>query len=170
MLFSKFLQGRRLGKAALPLLIAGSGLLQATTNAEAQSLPAPSRTIFKCEEAGKITYSDSPCVGAQKIDVEPTRGVSKLSGSERTGRDVQIERHREIIADALRPLTGMDAKQLEVRQRRMRLAPDAQRECLQLDERVPAVEGRERLATGQKLAEVQRELYHLRTRFRELRC
>ena len=37
--------------------------------AEAQSLPAPSRTVFKCEEGGRIVYSDSPCLGAKKIDV-----------------------------------------------------------------------------------------------------
>lgn len=55
----------------------------------AQSLPPPSRTVFRCEEGGKVVYSDSPCVGARKIDVEPTRGVSKLSGRERVGRDVQ---------------------------------------------------------------------------------
>jgi hypothetical protein len=49
----------------------------------AQSLPAPSRTVYKCEVGGKVTYSDSPCLGATRIDVEPTRGVSKLSGSQR---------------------------------------------------------------------------------------
>lgn len=40
----------------------------------AQSLPPSSRTVFKCEVAGKVVYSDTPCLGASKVDVEPTRG------------------------------------------------------------------------------------------------
>jgi hypothetical protein len=51
-------------------------------------LPAPSRTAFKCEVAGKVVYSDSPCLGAQKIDVEPTRGLNKSTGRKLIGYDV----------------------------------------------------------------------------------
>lgn len=54
----------------------------------AQSLPPPSRTVFKCEEAGKVVYSDSPCLGARQIDVEPTRGVNQITGKRLTGPDV----------------------------------------------------------------------------------
>lgn len=57
----------------------------------------------------KMVYSDSPCLGAQKIDVEGTRGLSKSSGCEQVGNDVRREQHRETFADAIRPLTGMDA-------------------------------------------------------------
>lgn len=87
------------------LLMAAPGM-----DAWAQSLPQPSRTVFRCEVEGKVTYSDSPCLGARRIQIEPTRGVSKLSGSERIGNDVRVERHREIMAEALQPLTGMDAR------------------------------------------------------------
>ena len=53
-------------------------------------------------------------MGAQVIDVEPTRGLNKSSGRVQIGADVQHEQHREMIAEALRPLTGLDAKQLAV--------------------------------------------------------
>jgi hypothetical protein len=32
--------------------------------APAQTLPSPSRTVYKCEHDGKVVYSDAPCPGA----------------------------------------------------------------------------------------------------------
>ena len=91
---------------------------------QAQSLPPPAKTVFKCEENGKVVYSDSPCLGAKTVDVEPPRGVSRLSGQERVGSAVQQERLREHIADAMRPLTGMNPKQYETFGRRQKLPAD----------------------------------------------
>ena len=78
--------------------------------AQAQPLPPPSRTVFKCDEGGRVVYSDRPCLGAKKIEVEPTRGVSRLSGRERVGSDVQREVFRENVAEALRPATDMNPR------------------------------------------------------------
>jgi len=66
-------------------LMLGVGLawLAQTCFAQTVKLPEPTRTVFKCEEAGKVTYSDAPCLGAQKVDVQPTRGLNKSSGTER---------------------------------------------------------------------------------------
>ncbi len=139
-------------------------------DAMAQSLPPPSRTVFRCEEGGKVVYSDSPCLGAKRIDVEPTRGVSKLSGQERTGRDVAHEKFREQVSEAIRPLSGMNPKQFATFEKRMKLSPEAQRECQRLDGRVPALEHEERQASGQALMEVQGRLLGVRRRFRELGC
>jgi len=41
-----------------------------------QNLPPSSRTDFRSEVDGKVTYSDSPCLGARKVEVEPTRRVT----------------------------------------------------------------------------------------------
>lgn len=153
-------------RAAVAMLM----LICVSVSTWAQSLPPPSRTVFKCEVGGKINYSDSPCLGAQKIEVEPTRGVSKLSGSERVGNDVRREQHREIMAEALKPLTGMDAKQLDTYARRMRLSPDAQRDCKSLDVLLPDTERSEKLATGQELSTIHHRLLALRSRYRELGC
>lgn len=136
----------------------------------AQKLPAPSRTVYKCEVNGKVVYSDDPCVGAQKLDVEPTRGVNRSTGVKREGADVRREHQREGFAEAVRPITGMDAKQMDKAGRRMKLQPEAQRECRWLDSAIPAQENRERLARMQDREAAQRELHALRVRSRELRC
>ena len=117
-----------------------------------------------------MVYSDAPCLGAQKIDVEPTRGLSKTSGREQVGNDVRREQNREIVADALHPLTGMDAKQLDVQGRRMKLTADAQGECRRLDVEIPVAEKQEKLVKQQALADVQTQLFRMRRSFREQGC
>ena len=136
----------------------------------AQTLHAPSRTLFKCQQHGKITYSDSPCLGAEKLEVEPTRGVNKLSGKERIGPDVRHELHREQFAEAIRPLTGMSAKQFEVAVRRTYLPGTAQQECRRLDQDLASTESEEKHTVQPVLRDVQARLFLLRQRFRELRC
>jgi len=152
------------------VLIATASLAFASTQAYAQKFPSTSRSVFKCEVAGRVVYSDAPCLGAQKIDVEPTRGLSKTSGREQVGNDVRREQNREIVADALHPLTGMDAKQLDVQGRRMKLTADAQLECRRLDAEIPAAEKQEKLVKQQALADVQAQLLRMRRSFRELGC
>jgi hypothetical protein len=98
-----------------------------------QQLPIPSRTVFKCNQAGKTIYYDSPCLGAEKTDIEPTRGADSASGRKLIGAGVRHEQHRELMAEALKPLTGMDAKQLDTCGRRMKLPQHAQRECADLE-------------------------------------
>jgi hypothetical protein len=142
----------------------------ATPDTSAQTLHSPSRTLFKCQEQGKILYSDSPCLGAEKLEVEPTRGVNKLSGKERIGSDVQHELHQEMFADALRPLTGMTAKQLSVQSRRYYLPGAIQDECRRLDQDLVSTEDEEKRVTQHVLRDVQMRLFLLRKRFRELRC
>lgn len=83
-------------------------MLTASVPALATNLPPPSRTVYKCEVGGKVHYSDSPCVGAQKVDVTPTRGMNKSAGRQLTGSDVRREVFREQLSDAVRPITGTD--------------------------------------------------------------
>jgi hypothetical protein len=146
------------------VLLLGPGL------ALGQTLPTPSRTVFKCTESGVTVYSDAPCVGAQKLEIEPTRGVNRTTGKERTGKDVHRELQREAMAEAIRPITGMDAKQFETAGRRMKLSADTQRECRKFDRDIPALESQERRAQAAELARTQQDLFRLRSRFAELRC
>jgi hypothetical protein len=63
-------------RALIPLAAAVVPLLLATTGAEGQPMSSrslPTRTAFKCVVAGKVTYSDAPCEGAQRVDLQPTR-------------------------------------------------------------------------------------------------
>ena len=149
-------------------LIICSCLLTAAT---AQKLPTPSRTVYKCGEGEKIHYSDSPCIGATKIDVEPTRGLDSSSGKTRIGSDVRREQFHEAFADAIKPLTGMDAKQLDASGRRMKLASELQKKCRQLDSEIPIAESTERQATaGDDLKSAQVRLFNLRSTYRQTGC
>jgi len=146
------------------------GLLAVLLPAIAQKLPAPSRTVYKCEADGKVVYSDSPCLGAKKVDVEPTRGLNKSTGSERVGADVRTERHNEQVAEALKPIFNETPEQRAKRHRRAKLKPDARQQCARLDEQIVALEGKEAGAAGSGLASAQRQLLDLRTEYRSLQC
>ena len=101
--------------------------------ASAQKLPPPSATVFKCQGHGEVVYSDSPCLGAEKLEIEP--------------------------ADAKLP-----------DKHRVNLTPALQRECQRLDDHLPRVEAQERRAREQAVPELQRRLYDLRKRYREIGC
>ena len=163
----KSLSGKRANRYQLPFVLFFAIL---ATPALAQKLPSVSRTVYKCESAGKVVYSDAPCLGAEKIDIEPTRGFSKDTGKELIGADVRREIHREQMAEAIRPLTGMDAKQLDSYGRRMKLTPDAQRQCAQLDRELPAAEKEEKRTVKADRQPIQARVYALRLEFRKLGC
>lgn len=138
--------------------------------ASAQTLPPTSRTVYKCEEGNKVRYSDAPCLGAKKVDVEPTRGLNKSTGRERTGNDVQREKFNELMADATRPLLNETPEQRAVRHKRFKLEPSAKMACARLDAQIPRLEAEERSAKDEPLKQVQQALLTSRTRFHQLRC
>ena len=144
--------------------------LLAATQSFAQKLPAPSREVYKCEQGGKVVYSDSPCLGAKRIDVEPTRGLDKSSGTERVGTDVRKEKTDEQMADILRPIFGETAEQRAKRHRRAALPAKVRLECRRLDDLIPTAEQSERESKNDDLLAAQMHLLKLRKRYRELRC
>lgn len=134
-------------------------------------LPAPSRTIYKCEANGKIAYTDQPCLGAQRLDVVPTRGVNKLSGQIRTGADVAREQRQEILARAIKPISGMNEQQFSTEVRRHQLDASAQRECRVLEADILENEALERRGVAREsMASLQHDTLALRQRYGKLRC
>ncbi len=157
--------------ALLCLVAAGfAGSVYAQTVLSPGTLPPPSRTVFKCVDKGKTVFSDDPCPGAEKIEVVPNRGVSNSTGMTRKGADVQREEHREAVAEAVKPLTGMTAKELDIAGRRLRLEPPARAECASLDRSISALESRERALPPSQRAAVQQQLLVDRQRYRKLGC
>ncbi|MFO1253220.1 MAG: DUF4124 domain-containing protein [Inhella sp.] len=152
------------------MLVLVATLLWSAT-ALAQGLPPPSRTAYRCELDGKIVYSDSPCLGAEKLELQPTRGLNKSSGRVQVGADVQREHSREAFAEAVRPLTGLDARQLDQAGRRTRLSPELQQRCQRLDRELPLAERQERQATTSLARqEAQRQLWRQRKAYRDGGC
>jgi hypothetical protein len=139
-------------------------------SAQSMTLPPASRTVYKCTVNNKVAYTDEPCVGAKVVDVEPTRGMNKSTGKELTGPDVSREKFREQLAEGIKPITGLSAQQLQVQQRRMKLSGESQAECGRLDRSIAQAEADERGSTGDAKADVQRGLFTMRKRSRELRC
>jgi hypothetical protein len=133
-------------------------------------LPAPTRTIYKCELKGAVTYSDDPCVGAKRLDVSPTRGVNRLAGSARTGKDVAREIRSEQFAQAFEPISGMNASQFATATRRVNLSAGAQRECRQLEAAIVETEQAEKLSRAEMVRPIQQELFVLRKRYKALSC
>jgi hypothetical protein len=133
-------------------------------------LRPPSRSVFKCVDKGRTVFSDEPCPGAERIEVEPNRGVNGSTGVTRKGADVQREEHREALAEAVKPLTGMNAKQLDKASQRMRLEPPTRTECAHLDRSIDALETRERALQPNQRAAVQQLLFVDRQRYRKLGC
>jgi len=135
-----------------------------------QTLPNPTRTAYKCEVQGKTHYSDQPCLGAKRLELEPTRGLSKSSGKEMVGKDVLHERSRESLAEAVRPLTGLDPKQFETETRRYKMTPEAKQECAVLDRSIPQYESLLKFDSQPALQRREETLFQLRSRYVKLRC
>jgi hypothetical protein len=148
----------------------GSLLCASLVFAQTSTLPAASRTVYKCTINGKDIYTDDPCIGAKRVDVEPTRGLNKSSGKELTGQDVSRERQTEQLAEAVKPLTGLTPQQFDVKRRRYYLAPEMKSECARLDESVAKSEAQKRAEPIETRFEIQRRLFAFRKRHRELRC
>jgi hypothetical protein len=155
-----------------PLLfsLAVSAVLAQHAVAHGQTLPPASRTVYKCEVNGKVVYSDSPCLGARRVDVTPTRGLDRSTGQARTGSDVRDERLNEQMAEALRPLLNETPEERALRHRRSKLSPEARAQCRSLDARIRDLEDEERAASRENLETVQRGLFTARTEHREFGC
>lgn len=152
-----------LGAAAISIV--------AQTPAAAQThLPAPGRTVYKCTIKGKLEYSDEPCIGAQRLNIVPTRGMNRLSGTARVGKDVQREMFSEQLGQAVRPLSGMNDAEYATFARRHQLSGAAQRECRQLEPAILALERAEQGAPGNAAPALLQELLVLRKRYKMLRC
>ena len=128
------------------------------------------KPVYRCETAGKVSYSDAPCVGAKEIDATPTQGMDKMTGTSRKGADVRRDEHNAVMADALKPLTGMSPEQYRVYQHRFKLSPRDKAECTRLDTELPELKQRAATATPTDKALADVELYKARKQFNDLNC
>ena len=128
------------------------------------------KPVYRCESAGRVGYSDAPCVGATEIDATPTQGMDKMTGASRKGADVQRDERNAAMANALKPLTGMTADQYRVHKHRFKLSASEKAECVRLDNSLPTLKQRAATAStnGKAMAEV--DLYKARKLFNDLNC
>ena len=126
--------------------------------------------VYRCETAGKVTYADSPCVGAKVIDATPTQGLDKMTGQSRKGKDVWRTKMNRAFADAVQPITGKSRDEMDAMRHRIRPSPPDQSECTRLDGNLPSLEANSAGATGTSKNRADVELYQARKRLYDLRC
>lgn len=135
-------------------------------------LPAAAQPkVYRCDTNGKVSYSDSPCVGAKIIDATPTQGADRMGGTSRKGREVQRDEYTTVLDNATRPLHGRSHDEMNVLRRRGTLPGQAQQACARLDGDLPALEAASSGgASGEAKARADVDLYKARKRFFDLKC
>jgi len=152
------------GRCSLQRLLALLALACCAAHVHAQ------KPVYRCETAGRVSYSDAPCVGAKEIDATPTQGIDKMTGKSRKGQDVQRAERNAAFAEAFQPLTGMNADEYRVYQRRFKLSPADKLECARLDNHLPGLKKSVQTAAANDLAQAEVDLYKARKRFHDLNC
>ena len=117
-------------------------------------------------------FSDEPCLGAKRVDVQPTQGMDKWSGKSRKGEEVRRNEHHRQLDKVTRPLHGRTHEEMNVQRRRTgnHLTPAEHARCAVLDQRLKTHEAREQDVAGESLARTQQGLLELRREYRALGC
>lgn len=115
--------------------------------------------VYRCESAGKVAYSNEPCLGAKIVDTTPTQGLDRTSGTVRKGTDVRRDETNKQLSDAMRPLFNETPEERKRRHHRAKLSESVRAECLALD---PQIGGNPR--------DHESALLRNRQRYRELGC
>ena len=131
---------------------------------------AYAEAVYKCTDNGKVSYSNEPCLGAQRVDTMATRGLDKMSGVQRSGTDVQAEKHNETMERAVQSVIGKNYRRERAIQRQYHTAFD-KLQCERLDGQIEALEKEESYIKNKVQLEVlQAELFQRRKAFKDLDC
>lgn len=123
---------------------------------------AQSQPTYKCVTAGKVAYSDEPCVGATVVDTTPTQGLDKITGTSKKGADVQKIEFNKAMAEALKPVFNETPDQGSQRHKRSKLPENDKLECARLEREI---QGKRVMDTSEQVT-----LYQARKRYKDLRC
>ena len=133
-------------------------------------LTAAQPPVYRCDSGGKVTYTDTPCLGGQAIDATPTQGLNSMTGQRKPSAEVRRSEHQRQIAEAFYPLTRMSPEQLARESRRHRLLPEARVECRILDARLPDLTQQVQQPAAPHQATAEKRLYEARQRYHALHC
>ncbi|CAN5190773.1 hypothetical protein BH10PSE16_BH10PSE16_39050 [soil metagenome] len=123
---------------------------------------AQSQPTYKCVTAGKVAYSDEPCVGAIVVDTTPTQGLDKITGTSKKGADVQKIEFNKAMAEALKPVFNETPDQRSQRHKRSKLLELDKLECGRLE---GEIQDKRVMDTRELVA-----LYQARKRYKDLKC
>ena len=84
----------------------GIVLMAISTAASAWTQP-----VYRCGNS----YSDEPCANGKPVDILPTEGAHSMSGNKRLSTEVEMRKNRRALYEALKPVTGVSANEMERR-------------------------------------------------------
>jgi hypothetical protein len=135
---------------------------------EAASQNPDRRTVFRCESAGRISYSDAPCPEAEKVDSIRLHGVNPPRAPDRVAYRAPGERAHDGTVGTWQPSTAKQSA--GIGPRIARFLPGANPECPHLAQRMALVEAEERAATAHTIATIQERLAVQRHWYWQLGC
>ena len=121
---------------------------------------AYAEAVYKCTDNGKVSYSND--LGAQRVDTMATRGLDKMSGVQRSGTDVQAEKHNETMERAVKSVIGKSYRRERAIKRQYHSAFD-KLQCERLDGQIEALEKEESIIKN-KVGGFKPEVQHSSTR------
>ena len=155
----------RRSATALPaiaaLCVAAGALLLLPIQAASQA--SGGRTIFRCESAGHVSYTDAPCPDAEKVDAVRLRGVNPPAAPDRMayapsdGAGATWRRYSGERAESVEPPAA-------------RFASEANPECAHLAQRMARVQAEEQVANAHNIGLIQERLAVQRHWYRQLGC
>ncbi|MGH8667355.1 MAG: hypothetical protein ACREUX_24105 [Burkholderiales bacterium] len=140
------------------------GALLLPTHAAASQAPG-GRTIFRCETAGQVSYTDAPCPDAEKVDPIRLPGVNRPATPDRMAYHAPSD---DGSGATWRPSAVERRKSIELRA--ARLAPGVNPECPHLAQRMALVETEQQVANGHNIGVIQERLAVQRHWYRQLGC
>lgn len=134
---------------------------------DAASQSSAGATVFKCETAGRVIYTDTPCADAHKVDALRIQGgAAPAPGAERTPNRAGDARVQSGSMDPWRRV----ASQPPYAMTRASYGTSVNPECPHLAQRMARVEAEEQTATSRTIGLIQERLAVQRHWYRQLGC
>jgi hypothetical protein len=134
---------------------------------DAASQSPAGTTVFKCETAGQVIYTDTPCTDAHKVDALRIHGGAATAPSaERLPDRAGAARMQSGSIDPWRRV----ASQTPYAMTRASYGKGVNPECPHLAQRMARVEAEEQTATSRTIGLIQERLAVQRHWYRQLGC
>jgi hypothetical protein len=122
---------------------------------------APAFAIYKCETAGQVSYSDTPCAGGRMLDIgsgstsDERRAANQAAQEKKLLKRLQDERHKQLAIDE------------KAHQRAARTEAVRRNKCESLDRRQRWAHEDAALATGKSAERARRKARRADEQFHE---
>jgi hypothetical protein len=115
---------------------------------------SPSLAIYKCEESGKVIYSDEKCAGGQVKSIDTTNGrISESALNDAAARNKREKETLRRLEDARQKDEALEEK---ARQKRLIASESLRQKCQALELKIKWSEEDAAAATGKSIEKLKR--------------